>query len=353
MTSTHPLRQAAMARRWAALAIAALAAAPAAAWNAAGHESVGGIADQLIKGTPTAKRVTAILGGTLQNAAIWADCAKSVKQVSGVWTFDMADKWRAKDCDLFAAEPNNKALIGFVSRNATVCEAQAPHGRCGHTHFHYTDISVARPKYDPALPGASRIDLFHAIEATVAVIKSGKAGAKSPAPFNISGQREALRLLAHYIGDLHQPLHVGSIYLSDAGQPIDPATPAEANAHDNAGGNALVLGGSKLHELWDLVTPTQRTRALDGSGAAEARQLPAPTGSADTWVRAWTNDTLGVARKAFEPLTFGAKTPGVKPDQWAATAAEPGYKQARAALQREQIVKGGAHLARLLTELLP
>ena len=353
MTSTPAALLATRRRRWAGLAIAAFAAAPAAAWNAAGHESIGGIADQLIKGTPTGKRVSTILGGTLQNAAIWADCAKSVKRVGSVWTFDMADKWRAKDCALFAAEPNNKALIGFVSRHSAACEALAPHGKCGHKNFHFTDISLAKPHYDPALPGASRIDLLHAITATVAVIKTGKATAKSPAPFNISGQREAVRLLAHYIGDLHQPLHVASIYLNDAGKAIDPATQADADAHDNAGGNNLMIEGGNLHELWDKVTSAERTRMLDGSGAGEARQLATTTGNADTWPLAWTNDTLGVARKAFEPLKFGAKTAGVKPDQWPATAAEPAYKQARETLQHEQIVKAGARLARLLTELLP
>jgi hypothetical protein len=356
MAFTCPPLRVTMVRRLAGLAgltIAALAAGPAAAWNAAGHESVGGIADQLISGTPTAKQVTAILGGSLQNAAIWADCAKSVKQVNSVWTFDKADQWRAKDCELFAADANNKAMIAFVSRNSTVCEAQASHGKCGHTHFHFSDISVAQPHYDPALPGASRIDLLHAITAAAAVLKSGEASAKSPAPFNISGQREALRLLAHYIGDLHQPLHVGAIYLNDAGQPIDPATQADADAHDNAGGNALLLEGSKLHELWDKVTSAQRTLALDGSGAAAARLLPAPSGSAGTWPLAWANDTLGVARQAFAPLKFGAKTPGIKPDQWPATAPAPTYKNTRETLQREQIVKAGAHLARLLTALLP
>ena len=353
MTSTHLRLRAATLSRWAGLVIAVLATGPAAAWNAAGHESVGGIADQLIKGTPTGKRVTAILGGSLQNAAIWADCAKSVTRVKGVWTFDLTDRWRAKDCDLFAADPNNKALIAFVSRNAIACEASAPHPKCGHKNFHFTDISVAKPQYDPALPGASRIDLLHAVAAAVAVIKIGTATAQSPAPFNISGQREALRLLTHYIGDLHQPLHVGAIYLSDAGQTVDPATQADADAHDNAGGNNLMIEGANLHELWDKVTPAQRTRVLDGSGAAEARQLPAPSGSADTWPLAWTNDTLGVAHKAFEPIKFGPKIAGVKPDQWPASAAEPAYRQARETLQREQIVKAGARLARLLTVLLP
>lgn len=353
MTSAPPRQYNAFFKCLAGLALAALAAGPAAAWNAAGHEAVGGIADQLIQGTPTAKRVHAILGGTLQNAAIWADCAKSVTLVKGVWTFDMTDRWRAKDCALFAADPNNKALIAFVSRNATACEAVAPHGKCGHKAFHFTDISVGKPHYDAALPGASRIDLLHAIAATVAVVKGGKASAKSPAPFNISGQREALRLLAHYIGDLHQPLHVGSIYLSDTGQPLEPATRADADAHDNAGGNNLMLRTSNLHQLWDDVTPAMKVGLLNPASVAAARALPAATGSPDSWAVAWANDTLVAAQQAFAPLKFGAKAAGVKPDQWPITTNEPAYKNTRETTQRTQIVKAGARLARLLTELLP
>jgi hypothetical protein len=45
--------------------------------------------------------------------------------------------------------------------------------------------------------------------ATTQVLKGGAA----PAPFSLKDQREALLLLTHYVGDLHQPLHVGAIYL--------------------------------------------------------------------------------------------------------------------------------------------
>ena len=359
MAPAHRTARTAIAHLLGALALAAAALAtllpgPAVAWSANGHEAVGGIADQLIVGTNTGKRVKAILGGSLLNAAIWADCAKSAKRVNGVWVFDAADRWLPKDCAQFAGEPNNKALIAFVSRNTTSCALAAAHPTCGHKAFHFTDISVQKAHYDPALPGASQIDLLHAIGAAAAVIKSGKATAKSPAPFNISGQREALRLLTHYIGDLHQPLHVGALYLSDNGQPIDPATQAEANAHDNTGGNKLMTEGDNLHHLWDDISPAMKTRLLASANVAVARALPAPTGDVGTWALAWTNDTLLVARQAYAPLKFGAKgSGGAKPDEWPAITTAPGYPQSRVALQAEQITKAGARLARLLTELLP
>ena len=359
MAPTHRTTHAATTRLLGALALAAAALAtllpgPAAAWNANGHKAVGGIADQLMAGTNTGKRVRAILGGSLLNAAIWADCAKSVKRVNGEWIFDAADRRLPKDCAQFADEPDNKALIAFVSRNTTSCALAAAHPTCGHKAFHFTDIAVQKANYDPALPGASQIDLLHAIGAAAAVIKTGKATAKSPPPFNISGQREALRLLTHYIGDLHQPLHVGALYLSNSGQPLDPATQAEANAHDNTGGNKLMTEGSNLHQLWDDISPAMKTRLLASANVATARALPAPAGKADSWSLAWTNESLLVARQAYAPLKFGAKgTGGAKSDEWPATAAAPGYPQTRAAMQAEQITKAGARLARLLTELLP
>ena len=359
MAATHRTARTVIARHFGALSLAvaglaALLPGPAAAWSANGHEAVGGIADQLIAGTNTGKRVRALLGGSLLNAALWADCAKSVKRVQGAWVFDATDIWMPKDCAQFASDPNNKALIAFVSRSATSCALAAAHPTCGHKAYHFTDVSVKKSHYDPALPGTSRIDLVHAIGAAAAVVKSGKATAKSPPPFNISGQREALRLLAHYIGDLHQPLHVGSIYLSDSGQPLDPATQAEADAHDNGGGNKLMTEGSNLHHHWDNITPAMKTRLLASANVAAARALPAPAGRADTWVLAWTNESLLVARKAYEPLTFGAKgAGGAKPDEWPATTTAPANPQTRAAMQAEQITKAGARLARLLTELLP
>src|SRR5258705_13311907 len=62
------------------LSVLALGGPAALAWNAEGHQTVGAIADSLLAGTHAGKEVRKILGrgGTLQRAALWADCAQGV-----------------------------------------------------------------------------------------------------------------------------------------------------------------------------------------------------------------------------------------------------------------------------------
>lgn len=320
---------------------------PAAAWGVDGHEAVGDIADRLLAGTATGKQVKTILGGTLKNAAIWADCARSVKRVNKVWVYDKDDKFRAKDCDQFSDDVNNKALIAFVSRNASHCDSRASYQQCRHKAYHFTDIPIQRKHYGTSLPGADEHDLVHAIAATLVVLRDKKA--KSPAPFDITSQREAMRLLAHYIGDLHQPLHVGSIYLNDDGTPLDPANAHEAAAHANAGGNSLVSTKGNLHHLWDTIPGTLKLAlfSLEASNAAKAQAATA--GPSDGWVQAWADESINLAPLAFKALKIDPKRDvagGTK--EWPVTTTEPDYQKAREALQREQIIKAGARLAALL-----
>ena len=190
---------------------------------------------------------------------------------------------------------------------------------------------------------------MHAVNATITVLQGGK----SPPPFDIRGQKEALRLLTHYVGDLHQPLHVGSIYLSDAGKPIDPATPKDAHDHGNAGGNQIAIEGSNLHRQWDDVSDKLFKDLLAGSGAAEARKVTPAPGAALQWSAEWAGETTTEAAKAFAGLKFGAKVAAPAGTAWPATATEPDYRHAREALQHEQIVKAGARLAQILVTLWP
>jgi S1/P1 Nuclease len=268
----------------------------------------------LIAGTPTAKKVRQILGSNLQTASVWADCARSVELVQGQWRYTEPGQY--KECALYETEASKTALIAFVKRNASRCAGNATYAQCRHKSYHFTDIAIQRSQYDPGLPGANPNDLVHALDATITVLQGGK----SPAPINVASPREALRLLTHYVGDLHQPLHVGSVYLSDAGQPLDPATPKEAHDHDNAGGNKILYKGWKLHSTWDDVPGKLTTALIGGQGATEARSVPA---------------------------TAGAIT------QWPASADEPAYRRSREALQHAQLVKAGARLAQILTTLYP
>ena len=66
-------------------------------------------------------------------------------------------------------------------------------------------------------------------------------------------------MLVHFVGDLHQPLHVGAIHLDENGHVIDPDVPASQDRHlietreQTAGGNFIYYGTKDLHTFWDHV----------------------------------------------------------------------------------------------------
>ncbi len=66
--------------------------------------------------------------------------------------------------------------------------------------------------------------------------------------------REALRMLAHLVGDMHQPLHVGNAFVS-AARPLRFVPPdGPTGWRTTSGGNALVYGPQdrfNLHSYWD------------------------------------------------------------------------------------------------------
>ena len=155
------------------------------------------------------------------------------------------------------------------------------------------------------------------------------------------------------MGDLHQPLHVGAIYLDEAGHPLDPATPKEAHDHGNAGGNQVQLGGTKLHALWDDVPDKIFKPLLAGPGAKQAREVEVTPGEAMQWSAEWAGESTAQAALVYAPLQLGARTVTLAGAEWPATTAEPAYRQAREAMQQAQLVKGGARLAQILQSLWP
>lgn len=327
------------------------AAGPTLAWGPAGHQAVGAIADQLIAGKPAAKKVRQLLGSNLQTASVWADCARAVQSKQGVWDYVIDPKHVYAECATFEKSPASKAaLVDYVKRNASSCAGEhPPYSQCRHKSYHFVDLPIQHPHYQLSAPGTADNDLVQTINALLVVLQGGK----TPPPFNIKNPAEALRLLTHFVGDLHQPLHVGSVYLTDAGQPLDPATEQDAKAHDNSGGNAILFESRNLHKSWDGITDTMYKRIIGGASKAEAGQVATTPGALPTWPTAWADDTAAVASKAFNGLTFGAKVKDGFNSGWPASAAEPAYRQAQQALQHDQIVTAGARLAKILTTLWP
>ena len=315
------------------------------AWGPQGHQTVGGIADQLLAGSHTAQKVRSVLGSNLQTAAVWADCAKGVGQVKIGAPFVYAGSGHYPECSYYENPASQAAMESFVQRNATHCYSNSSDEVCRHKSFHFTDVSTLQTRYDSAVVGAGPHDIVAAIQACIAVLQGGP----SPAPFDIRGQTEALRLLTHYLGDVHQPLHVVSVYLDKTGHVVDPDAGAFNPKTDTKGGNIIDDGSSRLHSVWDGIPGALTTKLLAGEGANAARQMTATKGPVTVWAVSWASDTVASASPAFSALTFG---PQASNGHWPATHGSD-YSQNRQALQRQQLIKGGARLAELLRTIWP
>src|SRR5438094_10241103 len=213
-------------------------AAPLQAYAPLGHEIVGAIADERLANTPTAAKIRALLNGmTLEKAAVIPDEIKGWDK-RGVddpksfhYTADpkidsrLRDLWRAN-------QPNHDPNSAMPS----------------HHWFHYTDVPVVQvEKYTEGQAGRSRWDVVHMIPYCIEVLQ-GRVSEQNER--NIT-KPVAIILLAHYVADIHQPLHIGAAYSDQQGNPTDPDKNKSALADE--GGNTFTL---------ELSDEPRRTRGI-------------------------------------------------------------------------------------------
>jgi len=80
-------------RQWIFVCLMGTSCVSAMAWGPDGHHTVGAIADHLLVGKPAAAKVSELLGGlSLQDAAVWADCAKGIDPAKG-FTYTSAGRY--------------------------------------------------------------------------------------------------------------------------------------------------------------------------------------------------------------------------------------------------------------------
>ncbi len=159
-------------------------------------------------------------------------------------------------------------------------------------------------------------------------------------------------MLAHFIGDLHQPLHVGSVYLDADGKLVDPDAAHKVDAAtETIGGNAIDDQNINLHHEWDDI-PTDIGEAATRELLLDARSVPASQGGIEDWPAAWASDSLRVAHDAFAGLTF--KQTHSQPSRWTVAFDDhTAYLRTQDEIKRKQLAKGGARLAELLNTIWP
>lgn len=284
--------------RWFPIVLAlAIPPAPALAWGEFAHRLTARIAQTEL--TPRTRREIAfILAGsqrlatpqcpmkTLEQAAIWPDCVRSLPA-----RFAFAAPW------------------------------------------HYQNISVCGP-FDIAAncPDGNCITAQIPRQLAIAADRSAAAAARA----------QALAFVVHFVGDLHQPLHVGE--------------------KADRGGNSVrarygVKGGSSmnLHRIWDVELAernlTEPPAITPRSGSAAQRRdwrMGDPA--------AWAKDSWELSRTLVYPLLQGvpdgcSAPAGTVPAGGVAVVDDAYVAAARAAV-RNQVQAGGIRLAVLLNGAL-
>jgi hypothetical protein len=287
------------------------------AYEAEGHQTVGALADIKLKNTAAYQNATNLLHGiTLERAATLPDQLKgwdtqhptSATAITQSTWKDVPQQIKNELFDFWKANPNSSKDLDPPS----------------HRIFHYTDVSVDGPlAYTSAKAGTNKFDIAHMIPYCFNVLN----GTKPANNDRRITKSVALILLVHYVGDLHQPLHVGAAFFNAKTQRRAPKSDTDSNAKADSGGNnvyfPLLLTVKKdspnLHHFWDdTAVQTAYTQILPPGIAAKdeprraAEELAKVVGS--TWtagpanIEKWTlnriDGILPEARQAHDKLRF-------------------------------------------------
>jgi hypothetical protein len=350
------------------------------AYGPTGHEIVGGIADRLVANTPAGEKIYALTDGiTLERASTIADEIKA---------------WDKNGVDDFNAFPHyadhakiDKQLRDFWRANPPTQDSKSPIP--SHHWFHYTDVPILNlEKYSDGKTGRSQWDVVHMISYCVDILR-GEIPENNPRKIT---KPVAVILLAHYVGDIHQPLHVGAEYFNQSGHAVDPDK--NQPGIEDEGGNTLTLRlirgtseemahrGLKLHGFWDYdavmanlppLSPTlskeeryqkidqAKRNLIDRFVKEQPQNWRAPDNVAlKNYGEFWADDILPVAREAHERLQFVNvhQTLDQERTVMAGDAREKnvrdnvGYADWSAKIVREELHKAGWRLADLLQQAL-
>ena len=314
------------------------ASTPAFGFGDKGHRTIGQIAQLRLANTNTLTKIKNILrpGETLSSVAVWAD--------------------RVKDEDNFKptavnADPDTQNFFRNLANRRN-------------RKWHFVNLALHCTGYNDVACQSftASNDIVHLINLSIRKLQGGNVPQLT--------RRNALRLLVHLVGDLHQPLHVGVGYINvdDENNQIlierDPNRVRQNDFPSDGGGNDLLITGEdsdNLHSFWDtdLVEEASDNQSIVQFASLLNSLIPsAPSwngqGNVTTWAAQWASDTLQVSNERAYDSTVRLKKVVIIDDR-------PKYRTTRGAnytvqnipVVKLQLEKGGYRLAKLLQAILP
>lgn len=311
-------------------------ATPAFGWGDKGHRTVGQIAQLHLADTNTLTRIRQILrpNETLASISTWADRVKN-----------------ENDFDPQATHPDPDTQ-DFFRRMANRRNRD----------WHFVDLPLNCASYDACPDFTSSSDIVHIIRLCIRKLRGGNVPRLT--------KRNALRMLTHLVGDLHQPLHVGVGFINVEGPDNaiviakDPQEILDNEFPNDRGGNDLLISGeqsSNLHSFWDtaLVNLAIGNRSISAYGRHLKDTItPQPDwdgqGSFNNWAAQWASDSLLVSRSnAYDDaITIEREVIVDDRPKYIVTLVD-NYRDNNRPIAERQLAKGGYRLAKLLRAILP
>jgi hypothetical protein len=300
-------------------------------WSSDGHRTVGAIADVLLDQHPTTRdRVKEILNGrSLSEVSVFADCAKG---------FEYCHRNPSPEESAYTRNPDH-------------------HG------YHYTDVPIQQKHYALGSAGTTKDDVVQVIRYAIQVLQ-GQTPSGGAADLKES---EALWVLVHLVGDIHQPLHVGAVYYDRAcDEIVDPNFGIGTSVLGTTGGNDLMYTEKQnLHHFWDAVAVTgaARLRGIKGKVVAVAfakaivARPPASwetPGELDSWPAKWATESLLLADEALTEPEFddaSRKTTERGTTCTASVSIDQDYRKQASNVALVQLGKAGFRLNALLVSI--
>ena len=337
-------------------------------WGSEGHEIIGAVAWNRLASKSARLKVKQLLGEeSLGTASTWADAVKKL------------EPWQLKaplgsDQRALAGDPDS---IAFVERFHPQSDPRTHKLIQGSMSWHYVDIPIGASGYnDPVLrpPMRDRVplgDVVGKIGECIRILQDEAAGDSGA-----FGKRNALRMLVHLAGDIHQPLHVGCCYISrSAATPSDvlvkdPRLAQDQHSQSDEGGNLLFLSRGRaaenLHRFWDDDLVKDAVATTPGGRAAYTGHLSQEPpdagwnldGPMSEWAVRCANDSLIQARRAYDGIVVSDISPrSVQTPLGTASGFAIqlpfGYEADMSRLADLQLAKAGYRLARLLDQIWP
>jgi hypothetical protein len=312
--------------RWsltlAASAFGALLTGQLTAFGEPGHRVVGHVAESHLAGSRARAEVRRILraGETLADAGQWPDTIRDA-----------------------AYEDDDTARFRL--------------GHPGHDTYHFTNVPFHATRYQPGAIGTHPTDIVTTARESIRVLRGQSS---------FFTEREALRMLAHLVCDIHQPLHVGNAFVAADG-PLRFVVPEGSTGwRSTHGGNALRYGPKdtfNLHSYWDAHAVTLAMRKQDvrtyAAHLVKERGTPASwrnTGDVESWPVQWADEALVHAKEAYAQVDL---LQHLVPDEGGRTAhrwrirQRPGYDTLARKIVPAQLAKAGYRLAETLRAIWP